>query len=90
MTEAEAEAAYLAKLAEKGMSKCPFCGHTIGLGDLAWNNGWTDAGTDYTVVEIQCTVCQTEIVNFHSWWPGAENFVDLVENVILDDGDWPS
>lgn len=46
---------------------CPACGHEIGFGSLAWNNAATEAGTDYTTIEIICDVCQTEIKLLHSW-----------------------
>lgn len=63
---------------------CPNCGKIIDRGDLCWNNPSTDAGTDYCVVEIQCQQCDTEIAHGHSWYPGADNFEELVNNVLED------
>lgn len=84
MTEAEAERALSDLLVAAGYSPCSKCGRQIDRGDVAWNNPSTEAGTDYTVVEIQCQGCNSEIVRFTSWWPGADNFEDLVENVFQD------
>lgn len=45
------------------------CGHEIGFGDIAWNNGCTEYGTGYSTVEIQCEGCQREIAHIDSWYP---------------------
>jgi hypothetical protein len=45
------------------------CGHEIGFGDIAWNNGSTEYGTGYCSVEIQCEGCQREIAHIDSWYP---------------------
>lgn len=65
-------------LLEHDARRCKECGHRIGWGDIAWNNGQTEAGTGHSSVEIQCSVCQTEIVYFHSWYPEIEDREDLL------------
>jgi hypothetical protein len=73
-------------LAAHGKSNCPSCSRKIDRGDVAWNDGDTEAGTPYTHVEIQCQQCETEIVNFCSWWPGGSqyDFDDTMEHVLKD------
>jgi len=54
------------------------CGHRIGFGDIAWNNGSTEYGTEYCVVEIQCVACDREIAHIDSWYPGIDNREELL------------
>lgn len=54
------------------------CGHEIGFGDIAWNNGMTEDGTDNCSVEIQCVNCSREIAYFFSWYPGITNTDELL------------
>jgi hypothetical protein len=72
-------------LAKHGKSNCPKCGRLLDRGDVAWNNADTEAGTPFTWVEIQCQQCDTEIAHFSSWWPGADDLDELVENVLAND-----
>jgi len=60
------------------------CGRKIDRGDVRWNNPYTEAGTPFTVVDIVCQKCDTEIAHFSSWYPGADNFEDLIEFVFKD------
>lgn len=71
-------------MSEHGKDKCPNCGKEIDRGDVAWNNRSTDAGTDYATGEIQCSACDTEIANGSSWYPGADDFEEFVENLLED------
>ena len=71
-------------LAEHGKTNCPSCGKIIDRGDVAWNNGATEAGTPDTHVTIQCQRCDSGIAAFWSWWPGADDLDDLIENVMKD------
>jgi hypothetical protein len=73
-----------AVLVEHGKSNCPSCGRIIDRGDVAWNNAQTESGTPCTWVQIQCVKCESEIGHFWSWWPGADDFDDLVDNVMHD------
>lgn len=84
MTEAEAEAAFLAKLAEFGMSRCKNCGQEIGLGDLSWNSASTEEGTDYATALIQCTTCQTKVAHWYSPLSEADNIVEFVAEILPD------
>lgn len=84
MTDSEAEKRFQALLEIRGKSNCPTCGRAIDRGDLAWNGGCTEAGTDFTWVEIQCQGCDTEIAGFLNWYPCCETSVELVECVLED------
>lgn len=61
---------------------CPACNHEIGLGDIAWNEASTEAGTPVSTIEIQCVICQTEIKWLHSW-TGIDDIDDLLD--IIED-----
>jgi hypothetical protein len=73
-------------LAEHKTTACPSCGHEIGFGDIAWNNGDTESGTPYSYVDIQCAVCQGPIAQIHSWWPEITDNDDLLR--ALGEGEW--
>lgn len=87
MTEQEAEKELSLLLKEKNCNICPMCRKIIDRGDIAWNNPSTEAGTDYTIVEIICSCCDTEIARISSWYPGADSFAELVEEVLSEE-DW--
>lgn len=57
---------------------CSSCGHEIGFGDIAWNNGNTEYGTGYSMIEIQCVGCDHEIAHVESWYPLIEEQSELV------------
>lgn len=65
--------------------RCPSCAREIDRGDIAWNSGETEAGTGYSMVEIICQGCDTEIVHIDSWFPGIDDFADVI--YVLD-ADW--
>jgi len=75
----------LAILNEHGARMCK-CGHAIGWGDIAWNNGSTKAGTEHCDVEIECEACYVEIVHIQSWWPGIDDVDDILE--VLSSEPW--
>lgn len=57
------------------------CGHEISFGDIAWNEGQTEAGTPTSWIHIQCQACQTEMAWVSSWtWFDEE----LTDNERLD------
>lgn len=62
------------------------CGHRIGFGDIAWNNGCTEYGTSYCTVEIQCVKCDREIAHIDSWYPGIEVQEELLDVLARDWG----
>ena len=64
---------------------CPDCGREIDRGDIAWNSPSTEAGTPMSFVEIICQGCQTGIAHVWSWWPGIDDFSDVLK--VLED-DW--
>jgi hypothetical protein len=67
------------------------CGQEISLGDIAWNEGQSEAGTPASWVQIVCPACQREIAWVHSWTWFDEDLSDSkrIEKVltILED-DW--
>lgn len=63
------------------------CGHEIGFGDIAWNNGCTEYGTGYSSVEIQCVGCDREIAHIDSWYPEIEDKEDLLHVLERDWGE---
>ena len=67
---------------------CGCCGHEIGFGDIAWNNGQTEYGTPYTMIEVQCEACQNEIAQI-SAWTEIESNDDLLD-VLSDEWRWPA
>jgi hypothetical protein len=84
MTDSELDAAFAAELDKRGKRICPVCAKVIDRGDVAWNQGSTEAGTDYSVVEIQCEGCQTEIGHFATWYD-VSDFDDVIR--VMDDWD---
>jgi hypothetical protein len=73
-----------AVLKSKGKDTCPNCGREIDRGDMAWNNGSTEYGTGYCVVECQCQQCDTELFEFHSWHPAIDDIDDLAYVIDLE------
>jgi nitrate/TMAO reductase-like tetraheme cytochrome c subunit len=71
-------------LKEHNASNCRHCGHKIGWGDIAWNNGSTEAGTGYSTVQITCEGCAQEVAHFNSWFSPIDNQEDLLY-VMTDD-----
>jgi hypothetical protein len=69
-------------LIEKGLENCRSCSREIDRGDIAWNSPSTEEGTDYTVVQITCQQCGTEIAHVTSWYPSADSFEELVESIL--------
>lgn len=82
--EKETDKKFASIMKSHGKEKCPSCKKIIDRGDVSWNNPSTEAGTAMTVVEIQCQKCYTEIVHGTSWYPGAEDFEELVDDVLED------
>ena len=85
--EQAAERRFGELLAERGMERCPTCGRRIDRGDVAWTNGATEYGTPWSMVQIICQQCDTEIAHVLSWWPEIDDFPEAVEWV-LDSKDW--
>lgn len=61
-------------------------GHKIGFGDIAWNCASTEAGTDFSTVDIICTLCGLEVVLIRSWYPWIETADELLSVI---ESDWP-
>lgn len=55
------------------------CGKEIGREDVMWNNGCTEVGTPFAIIEVICTKCQKEITRVSTWWPSIDNFEELVD-----------
>jgi hypothetical protein len=72
-------------LSEHGATNCPKCLRIIDRGDLAWNAGDTEAGTPYSTVHIICQRCDTEMAQVFSWYPGMDDFDDVLR--VLEE-DW--
>jgi hypothetical protein len=81
MTEAEADAEFHQTLVAHSKTHCPTCGKAIDRGDVAWNNGETEAGTPYSSAIIQCQACDTEIARW-SGWTEADNWIEFVEKML--------
>jgi hypothetical protein len=88
MTETEqTQAARLTAILQKhGVAQCPDCDKPIGLGDVAWNTGGTEEGTEYSVIEIQCVGCDAEILNHHSWYAPIDD-IDEILHVLESEWD---
>jgi len=71
-------------LKERGVSPCAVCGRELDMGDVAWNNAATEAGTGFTIVEIICQGCDTEAAKINSWYPGIDTFDELVYVIKTD------
>ena len=84
--EALTREAFLAKLADilayHKATHCPRCLRIIDDGDIAWNNGSTEAGTPYASVEIICQACDTNIVHITAWAEieDYEGILEVLEN----------
>ena len=61
-----------------GIEKCPDCGKCVDRGDVAWNSASTEAGTGYSVLEILCQQCDTEVYRTVSWYPSIGDFEEFV------------
>lgn len=83
ITEQEADSRFAGFLSEQGLSPCK-CGRVIDRADVAWNSGETEAGTGYSVVEVQCISCLEEITHWSSWYSEIDNFEELVKHVLPD------
>jgi hypothetical protein len=74
-------------LARHGKSTCQ-CGRIIDRGDVAWNSGSTEAGTEYSVIWIICQACDTEIAQVHSWMPWIDTFEEAVHELMDSSIEW--
>lgn len=77
-------------LREHGAESCS-CGHELGFGDIAWNEGQTEAGTPASWIQIQCLVCQRENAWIHSWtWFDEElSYEERTEKILsILEKDW--
>jgi hypothetical protein len=83
LQESEADNLFAQFLADRNLSPCQ-CGRKIDRADVAWNCGQTEAGTEYSCVEVQCLNCLEEIIYWTSWHSDITDFEDLVENVLED------
>lgn len=52
------------------------CGQAVSIGDVAWNEGQTGAGTPCSYVSIICPACQREVAWVHSWSWFDEDLTD--------------
>jgi hypothetical protein len=68
-----------------GASLCRHCGRALDRGDLAWNGGQTEAGTQWSVVEIICQACSQEAARVSSWYAPCD---DLDEAIGILERDW--
>lgn len=50
-----------------GKSHCGNCQKEIGLIDVSWNNRSTEQGTPYSVMQITCQSCDTEVLHEETW-----------------------
>lgn len=67
-------------LAAKNKDKCPKCNKQIDRGDVAWNTASTESGTPYSVMEIICEKCFTEIYHGTTWFE-IESFEEFVKEL---------
>jgi len=75
-------------LKEHDAEKC-ICGHKIGWGDLAWNEGQTEAGTPCSSVYIECQACLTELAWIHSWkWFTEDEDYKIDRLLTILEQDW--
>jgi len=70
-------------LKKKGLSHCSNCGRRIDQWDITWNNGRTEGGSPYSVLEIKCRQCDKELAHIDS---GIEidNLEDLCQVIDED------
>ena len=59
---------------------CPSCNRVIDRGDCAWNTGSTGSGTGYSVMEIICLNCNTEIF-YGTTWYDIESFEEFIREL---------
>ena len=68
--------------ADLGM--CPKCGAWIDRGFVRWNSRSTEAGTGYSVLDVECEACAAEIAHATSWYSEISGFGQFVM-VLADD-----
>ena len=73
-----------AVLAAHYASICQSCGRKLDRGDLAWQNGMTEYGTDFSSVYIICQACDTEAIRVGSW--GIAD--SLADAIAILETDW--
>lgn len=78
-TDEEADAELHSILLEHHADRCNNCGREIDRGDVAWNGGSTEAGTPWSVLQITCQNCDTQIIHIDSWYPGIDSFSEFVD-----------
>ena len=66
-------------LEEKGLSTCE-CGRKIDRGDCSWNTGSTEAGTGYSVLDIRCLLCLSDI-HHSTTWARVESFEEFISEL---------
>ena len=67
-------------LKELGKENCPNCKREIGLIDAAWNEASTEYGTEYSVMQITCQACDTEVWHKETW-AAIESIEDFIEEL---------
>lgn len=65
-------------LREWDIARCRACGRLMDRGDLAWNNGQTEAGTEFSVVYVTCQACGTEMLQYKTWYTPIDDVGELV------------
>ena len=53
-------------LEQHSCARCPHCGHYIGWGDMAWNEGESQDGTPHSDIFILCEGCQHELAHIQA------------------------
>ena len=59
---------------------CDNCGRTLDMGDVAWNTGSTEYGTEYSVMEIICQACDNEVLHQETW-SSIDNLNDFIDEL---------
>lgn len=72
-------------LSEHDSSHCK-CGRKLDFGDISWNESASEAGTPFSIVNIQCQRCDLEIKRVFSGYPCTDDIEDILH--ILET-DWP-
>ncbi len=76
MTEKELLKEFICILERHNCTYCS-CGRKIDIGDLAWNTGYTDSGTEYSSIYIDCLKCDKELAYIQSW-SGVSTLGDVI------------